>query len=231
MDPNRTDFNRSPREFLVRQKIPAENKTKAERERSDRDDLHQRFIPFYICSSNGMEVDRRSKTTRFIPVRNSILELGKAKYNQEVSVGSDLRVFSSPCGPGTRINHVQVGLSPWQKFRPRYCISPEGTCARGCEGRRISKWRWRREGCRWDACSAKFVQLERVGRASREQQAERLAALPCSKSLEIYLREIYKSKKESKESLFPRVSRESFLRGRDFFSGKFFGTMVFFFLK
>lgn len=68
-------------------------------------------------------------------------------------------------------------------------------------------------------------------RGSGEQQAERLAALPCSKSLEIYLREIYKSKKESKESLFPRVSRESFLRGRDFFSGKFFGTMVFFFLK
>lgn len=90
---------------------------------------------FYICSSkaewNGSPIDRRQLDRASLePVRNSILELGKAKYNQEVSVGSDLRMFSSPSGPSTRINHVQVGLSPWQKFRPRYCISPEGTCVR-----------------------------------------------------------------------------------------------------
>lgn len=72
---------------------------------------------FYICSSkaewSGSPIDRRQLDRASLePVRNSILELGKAKYNQEVSVGSDLRMFSSPSGPSTRINHVQVGLSP-----------------------------------------------------------------------------------------------------------------------
>lgn len=58
-------------------------------------------------------------------------------------------------------------------------------------------------------------------RGSGEQQAERLAALPCSKSLEIYLREIYKSKKESKESLFREYLESRFSVEEIFFLENF----------
>lgn len=88
---------------------------------------------------------------------------------------------------------------------------------RGCEGQRISKWRSRREGCRWGACSAKFVQLERVGRASRAGwKTRRLGGRKAWK----FIFELYKSK-ESKESRL-RSFHLRVVSGRDFFWNAFF---------